>query len=90
MTEATSQWPPGIFAVMQDDDGTPEYYRPWRPEQDLQDFLTETAAIAIRGISRQPSTKFSRIISSETGEVDEAMSLVVEIEMNKAKEVTST
>jgi len=45
MTEATENWPAGLFAVLQNGDGTPEYYRPWRPGQELEDFIDEVAGI---------------------------------------------
>lgn len=73
----TPEWPAGLFAVMQDKDGTPEYYRPWEPQQELGEFINKIASIAVAGIVSPPHATFSRVVSSETGEIDEAMTIIV-------------
>ena len=89
MTEASKDWPAGLFAVMQNGDGTPEYYRPWRPGQELQDFVDEVAGIVVRGIADYPYPSFSRVIGSETGEVDEAMTILVVDSMRRQRDSRS-
>ncbi|MGZ6004713.1 MAG: hypothetical protein ACXWLH_01035 [Candidatus Saccharimonadales bacterium] len=86
MSETTGNWPPGLFAVMQDGDGTPEYFRPWRYDQSLEEFIDEMALISVRGIASSRGTAFVHVISSETGETDEAMTILVEESMQTQRQ----
>lgn len=88
--EPTPDWPAGLFAVMQNGDGTPEYYRPWQPQQELGEFINQVARIAVKGIVSYPYTAFNRVISSETGETDEAITILVDEAITKQKESRAT
>lgn len=72
-----TQWPPAQFAVLQDGDGTPSYYRPREAAEDLEQFIVRIATTAVVGIIGSRGTAFLEVVEGDTGETDEALTMLV-------------
>ncbi|HSX44716.1 MAG TPA: hypothetical protein VLF39_01210 [Candidatus Saccharimonadales bacterium] len=80
-----TQWPPAEFAVLQDGDGNPSYYRPREADEDLGTFIERIATTVVVGITSVRGTTFIEIVEGTTGETDEALTLLVVESMDKQK-----
>ncbi len=79
------QWPPAQFAVLIDGDGNPSYYRPREADEELGSFIERIATTVVVGITGVRGTAFIEVVEGDTGETDEALTLLVIESMDKQK-----
>lgn len=87
MTERNrdTQWPPAQFAVLQDGDGNPSYFRPREADEELDTFIDRIATTVVVGITAVRGTAFIEVVEGDTGETDDALTLLVVESMEKHK-----
>jgi len=80
-----TQWPPTQFAVLQDGDGNPSYYRPREESEGLYAFIERIATTAVIDITGVRGTAFIEVVEGDTGETDEVLTLLVIESMEKQR-----
>lgn len=80
-----TQWPPAEFAVLQDGDGTPSYYRPREASEGFAEFIERIATTVVLGSTGIRGTAFIEVVEGHTGETDEVATLLVTVSMEKQR-----